>query len=589
MAPPRRRHTAPRSCPAEPAGPVPGPGPGHAPPRCLVPVPAPPRRRVATPVRPRHVTAPGPLPLSPSPAPCPGRSEKRRKERKEEGRGGRRRRRRRRRGGGGGGGSTTNQPIPDAQPSSHVVDHTSLGGPPRMDNHEWMYTGYASDRIREEVVRPHLEEYDGDAGMADMMADFHDAWFIEGLEEEEDLEETAQRWKSQLSLSRDGFDAMLTVLGKLLLEGHILPKNTYESQRLLRALKMSYEPIHACLNGCVLFRGDHEKATHCPKCNASRFVEVDGSDGKKKQSKIPKKVLWYLPFLPRIQRLYMTEESAKQMTWHKNGKRYSPDKMIHPSDGDAWKHFDDMHPGKAMEARNVCVALATDGFNPFGMMAAPYTCNNMGVFMQPVLDELQDAWEKGAWCVHGKFPCPTCKAAVMFTWLNKGGKYSSFDKHRQFLPDNHEFRRDIKHFTKGVEVTDPIPQIMGGAKATLMDIKEKSKDNVKARLDVEKMCDRPKLVMKTPAPGKRWKRDSDDYILKRGNRKEVLQWIKTLMFPDGYAANLSRGVNFKAMKVNGMKSHDFHIWIQRLLPAMTQGYLPEPVWRILAELSYFFH
>jgi len=81
-----------------------------------------PRRRVATPVRPRRTAAPG-----------PGRSKKRRKERKEEGRGGRRRRRRRRRGGGGkggGGGSTANQPIPDAQPSSHVIDHTSLGGPP---------------------------------------------------------------------------------------------------------------------------------------------------------------------------------------------------------------------------------------------------------------------------------------------------------------------------------------------------------------------------------------------------------------------------------------------------------------------------
>jgi uncharacterized Zn finger protein (UPF0148 family) len=518
--------------------------------------------------------------------------------------------------------------------------------------------------------------------------------------------------KSQLSISRDGFDTLLAVIGKMLPEGHILPKNTYESQRLLRGLKMPYEAIHACQNGCVLFRGDHEEATHCPKCKASRFVEVDGSDGKKKQSNIPEMVLRHLPFIPRLQRLYMTEESAKQMTWHKNGKRYSPDKMVHPADGDAWKHFDDMHPDKAMEARNVRVALATDGFNPFGMMAAPYTCwpvfviplnlppgvmmevkhlflsliipghpgKNMGVFMQPVWDELEEAWEKGvrtydratkknftmhvwyqyslhdflaygifsAWCVHGKFPCPTCKAAVMFTWLNKGGKYSSFDKHRQFLPENHEFRQNKKHFTKDVQVTDPIPHIMTGAEvlaqiealkideinggfigygtehmwthisgltrlpyfkdlllphnidvmhteknvaealwATLMDMK-KSKDNVKARLDVEKMCDRPKLVMKTPAPGKRWRRGPADYILKRADRKEVLQWMKTLSFPDGYAANLSRGVNLQTMKVLGMKSHDFHIWIERILPAMTRGYLSEPVWRVLAELSFFF-
>ena len=62
------------------------------------------------------------------------------------------------------------------------------------------------------------------------------------------------------------------------------------------------------------------------------------------------------------------------MIWHKNGKRYSPEKMVHPADGEAWHHFDNIHRNKSGEARNVRVALATDGFNPYGMMAAPYTC-----------------------------------------------------------------------------------------------------------------------------------------------------------------------------------------------------------------------
>jgi len=607
------------------------------------------------------------------------------------------------------------------------------------DYKTWIFHGEKA-RIREEV-RAELEKFDGDAGVDDMIVDFNEARGNERLVEE-DPEETAKAFyemmesakkplhkyttlsqlecmgrlmglKSQLNMSREGFNLMLQIFGEMLPEGHELPKNEYTSQKLLRALKMDYESIHACPNGCVLFRGeDLESATHCPKCKASRFVEVERSDGMKKQSPIPEKVLRYLPVIPRLQRLYMTEESAKQMRWHKNGKRYSGN-MVHPSDGDAWKYFDAQHPRKAEEARNVRVAFATDGFNPYGMMAAPYTCwpvfviplnlppgvmfdpknvflsliipghpgNNMGVFMQPLWDELLRAWEKGVctydqaskrnfimhvwyqyslhdflaygifsgWCVHGKFPCPTCKATVMFTWLKKGGKYSSFDKHRQFLDDNHEFRRDTKHFTKGVEVTDPKPEIMSGAQilaqlealeidpdnggfkgygethmwthvsglhrlpyfkdlllphnidvmhteknvaealwATIMDIKEKSKDNVKARLDVEEICDRPKYVMKTPVEGKNWRRGPADYIIKRSDRKKVLEWIKTLMFPDGYAANLSRGVNLKTMKVLGMKSHDFHIWIERLLPAMTRGYLPEPVWRVLAELSYFF-
>jgi hypothetical protein len=47
--------------------------------------------------------------------------------------------------------------------------------------------------------------------------------------------------------------------------------------------------------------------------------------------------------------------------------------------------------------------------------------------------------------------------------LRKGDKYSSFDKHRQFLPLDHAFRQDIKNFTKGAVITDPAPQMMTGA------------------------------------------------------------------------------------------------------------------------------
>jgi hypothetical protein len=104
---------------------------------------------------------------------------------------------------------------------------------------------------------------------------------------------------------------MLTIFGTMLPEGHILPKSMYESRKLLRALKMPYEQIHACQNGCVLFRKEHAEATHCPKCKSSRYLEVDSVDGQKRQLQIPVKILRYLPFIPRIQRLYMTEESAK--------------------------------------------------------------------------------------------------------------------------------------------------------------------------------------------------------------------------------------------------------------------------------------
>jgi hypothetical protein len=124
--------------------------------------------------------------------------------------------------------------------------------------------------------------------------------------------------------------------------------------------------------------------------------------------------------------------------------------------------------------------------------------------------------------------------------------------------------------------------------ATIMDIPNKSKDNIKAILDLAVLCDRPNQEMKSPSGGKTWRRPRPILSLSRAQRKEVLQWIKMLMFPDGHASNLSRGVNLSTLRVLGMKSHGYHMWIERILSAMVQGYVPELVWLALTELSYFF-
>ena len=88
--------------------------------------------------------------------------------------------------------------------------------------------------------------------------------------------------KSQFSLSREAFDVMLTAVGSLLPDGHILPKSMYEAQKLLRALKMPYEQIHACPKGCILFRKEHVEAKYYVKCKSSRFLEVNSGDGQKR-------------------------------------------------------------------------------------------------------------------------------------------------------------------------------------------------------------------------------------------------------------------------------------------------------------------
>jgi hypothetical protein len=63
-------------------------------------------------------------------------------------------------------------------------------------------------------------------------------------------------------------------------------------------------------------------------------------------------------------------------------------------------------------------------------------------------------------------------------------------------------------------------------------------------MDMAALYDRPNQEMKPPSGGKTWRRPKTDFVLSRAQRKEVLQSIKMLMFPDGYATNLSRGQTY---------------------------------------------
>jgi hypothetical protein len=65
-------------------------------------------------------------------------------------------------------------------------------------------------------------------------------------------------------------------------------------------------------------------------------------------------------------------------------------------------------------------------------------------------------------------------------------------------------------------------------------------------------------------------------------------WMKGLKFPDGYTAGLRRSVNMAIGKLIGLKNHDYHIIMERLMHVMFQGYFVDVVWMVLAELRYFY-
>jgi hypothetical protein len=247
-----------------------------------------------------------------------------------------------------------------------------------------------------------------------------------------------------------------------------------------------------------------------------------------------------------------------------------------------------------------------------------------------------------------------CRHRLEFLWLQKGRKYVAFDTNRQFLKRRHPFREDKKNFKKGkvvhekkdvpkfdgtlveaelralvpaatptghqfegygvthnwtheaaltkleyykdlelphnIDVMHTVKNVAESVFHTCLNIPGKSKDNVKARVDIEILCDREKLHMKRPiGRQKNWFKPHANFCLDSIQKKEAFAWLKyVVMFPDGYCSNMSKGVNLSTGKVTGLKSHDYHIWIQRLMPVMLRGYIPEKVWRVLAQLSHFF-
>jgi hypothetical protein len=58
--------------------------------------------------------------------------------------------------------------------------------------------------------------------------------------------------------------------------------------------------------------------------------------------------------------------------------------------------------------------------------------------------------------------------------------------------------------------------------------------------------------------------------------------MKGMKFPNGYAAGLRPSMNVTIGKLTGLKSHNYHIIIERFLPVIFWGYLDDAMWMVLA-------
>ncbi|XP_071714148.1 uncharacterized protein [Rutidosis leptorrhynchoides] len=144
-----------------------------------------------------------------------------------------------------------------------------------------------------------------------------------------------------------------------------------------------------------------------------------------KENGPPAKLLWYLPIIPRLKRLFTNEKDAKLLRWHAEDRK-NDGKMRHVADSLQWKNFDKDFKEFGDEIRNIKFGLSSDGINSFGDLSSrhstwpvllciynlpPSLCmkrkyimmslliqgpkqlgNDIDVYLQPLVDEIMELW-----------------------------------------------------------------------------------------------------------------------------------------------------------------------------------------------------
>ena len=186
------------------------------------------------------------------------------------------------------------------------------------------------------------------------------------------------QWKTANGLSDKGFGNLLKIMKQKLPKDNELPDSTYEAKNVLCPLGLDVQKIHACINDCILYRGEYENMDKCPVCNALRYKirqddpgDVEGDD-EPPRKRVPAKVMWYAPIIPRLKRLFRNKGHARLLRWHKE-ERKKDGKLRHPADGSQWRKIDREFPTFSDDARNLRFGLSTDGFNPFGEQSSSHS------------------------------------------------------------------------------------------------------------------------------------------------------------------------------------------------------------------------
>ncbi|KAK1680605.1 hypothetical protein QYE76_041453 [Lolium multiflorum] len=124
------------------------------------------------------------------------------------------------------------------------------------------------------------------------------------------------KWKAEVGVTDSGFEKLMIILKKLFPRNNELPVSTYEAKKLVCPLGLDVQKIHACINDCILYRGEkYENLNKCPICGALRYkIRKDDPgdvEGEPPRKRVPAKVMWKI-FGIYVKGLIFPEESRSQ-------------------------------------------------------------------------------------------------------------------------------------------------------------------------------------------------------------------------------------------------------------------------------------
>ncbi|KAL4591591.1 hypothetical protein LXL04_004560 [Taraxacum kok-saghyz] len=406
--------------------------------------------------------------------------------------------------------------------------------------------------------------------------------------------------KANGSWSDTSFTSLLAFLNDMLPEGNEMPVSTYKAKKLLCPMGMEIERIHACPNDCMLYRNEYSDLHNCITCGTSRYKRKNHTEESNNTRKNgpPAKVLWYLPIVPRLKRLFANPKDAKLMRWHAEERKIDG-KIRHVADSPQWRNIDSKFEDFGRDIRNIRFGLNPDGINPFGTLSSRHSPkqpgNDIDVYLAPLIEDMKKLWSPGVemydafsgenfqlramiYCTISDFPaygnlsgystkgakaCPVCEDDTQSLWVPKCKKTVYMD-HRRYLPCNHPYRR------------------------LLLDIKGKSKDGKPVREDMKEMGIRPELAP-VESPGKRTFLPAACYTMSKAEKTKFCKCLHGVKVPSGYSSNIKKLVSMKEIKLLGMKSHDCHVLLTQMIPIAIRGILPDRIRHTITKLCLFFN